>query len=129
MAQSWIAKGLVKEAWSRLGVTNGRDSLAQLTGIPGTNLSAMNTGKKRMTVEQGQKIAKATGATLLELGAPVAAVAPEERSLFDLLATAQDEAERGRGALLEALTSIDVRLSRIEKQLGLQGEQDWEAHP
>lgn len=129
MARSWNAKGRVEDAWKRLGVTNGRDSLAQLTGIPATNLSSMNTGNKPMTVEQGQKIVKATGVTLLELGAPLEAVESEDRSLFDLLATARDEAERGRGALLEALTSIDVRLSRIERQLGLQDGRDSEAHP
>lgn len=48
---------------------------------------------------------------------------PEHRArledLHDLLARAQDEADRGRAALLESLASIDARLSRIERSLGL----------
>lgn len=129
MTQSWNAKGLVQQAWQRLGVQNGRDALAQLTGIPGTNLSSMNTGNKPMTVGTAKKIAAATGVTLLELGAPLEAVKGDQRDLFFLLAEARDEAERGRAALLESLGSIDDRLSRIEQQLGLRGGRDSEAHP
>lgn len=39
-----------------------------------------------------------------------------------ILAEARDEAERGRSALLEALASIDVRLSRIEERLDAQDQ-------
>lgn len=42
--------------------------------------------------------------------------------LHALLEGARDEAERGRTALLEALASIDARLSRIEQQLDARDE-------
>lgn len=119
----------MEEAWKRLGVKNGRDSLARLTDIPATNLSSMNTGKKPMTVATAKKIAEATGITLLELGAPLEAVEGDERDLFFLLAEARDEAERGRGALLAALGSIDARLSQIERRLGLPEEPNSAVHP
>lgn len=49
---------------------------------------------------------------------------PERRlalsDLHALLGEVQAEAERGREALLEALASIDARISRIERQLGVQ---------
>lgn len=123
MEQSWNAEGLVEKAWERLGVTNGRDSLAQLTGIPATNLSSINTGNRRLTVKMARKISAATGASLLELGAPLRAVEEEDQNLYDLLAAARDEARRGREALLVSLGAIDVRLSRIEARLGLQDDE------
>lgn len=47
--------------------------------------------------------------------------------LRDLLAEVQDEAERGRGALIASLSALDVRLSRIEAALGVRDGQDSEA--
>lgn len=129
MGRSWNAKGLVKPAWERLGLRNGRDSLAQLTGIPGTNLSSMNTGKKPMTMESAAKIADATGVSVLELGAPLSEVDAAGQSVLDRLEGLVVEAERGRAAVAASLASIDVRLSRIERRLELPEESDSAAHP
>lgn len=58
---------------------------------------------------------------------------PERRreiaDLHDLLAEARDEAERGRAALVAALSSLDARLSRIETQLGIRDGRDSEVRP
>jgi len=47
--------------------------------------------------------------------------------LRDLLGEVQDEAERGRAALISSLSAMDVRLSRIEAALGIRDGQDSEA--
>ena len=124
MARSWNAEGLIKLAWDRLGVSNGRDTLAERTGIPATNLSSINSGNKLLTLNYAERICVATGVTLAELGAPLEALSEEERSLYDLLQSALEQAERGRAAVYVSLGSIDVRLSRIEDALGLQDGQD-----
>ena len=116
-ATSWYATGLVELAWKRLGVTNGRDELARLTGISPSNLSSYNRGKRPMTPEKASKIAVATGASLAELGQPPS---PQElQRQIDRLAALEEGAERSREAGIEALASIDARLSRIEAALGL----------
>lgn len=80
LASSWKAKGLLQPIWSRLDVpTYKREKLSELTGIPVSNLSSMNTGRMPMTLEMAQRIVRAVpGVTLADLGAPEAVVAQHE---------------------------------------------------
>jgi hypothetical protein len=58
-----------------------RGELARLTGIPATNLSAINQGNKPLTPESAQKIMDAVpGVTLLDLGASDEIVADDPLS-------------------------------------------------
>lgn len=72
LSDSWLATGLVRPVWAQLDVEKDhRGELARLTGIQATVLSAINTGKRPMTLETAQRIADAVpGVTLIDLGAP-----------------------------------------------------------
>lgn len=67
MAASWSAKGLLKPLWGRVG---GRDGLAALTGIPGPDLSGINTGRLNLGQERAERIAQVLSVSLTDLGAP-----------------------------------------------------------
>jgi len=74
LATSWKAIGRIRPIWSRLDAPKERrELLARLTRIPAPDLSAMNTGKRPMTMAKAERIMAAVpGVTLLDLGAPVA---------------------------------------------------------
>lgn len=74
MRETWSAAGLIESLWQRLPRSDGkpgkgrRDDLAAATGIAGSDLSAFNTGGRRINIKNAQKIADACGVTLTELG-------------------------------------------------------------
>lgn len=111
---SWDATGLLEPVWKTLGVSDGRDELARLTGIPATSLSSVNTGKRPLTLDAARRISEATGVALSELGAEA------EESPIARLESLVAETEAGRQAVIASLASIDVRLSRIEERLGIE---------
>lgn len=101
LASSWKAKGLVRAAWLRLDVPkNHREKLAELTGIPASNLSGMNTGRLVMTLESAQRIAAAVpGLSVLELGAPLEHADPAGLTLLGRLEEVAEMVANGFGAL------------------------------
>lgn len=72
MSATWSAKELLKPLWGRVG---GRDALARMTGIPAPNLSGYNTGRLRMGLDAGRRLALALDVTIYDLGAPTDAEA------------------------------------------------------
>lgn len=118
MRESWYATGLVEPLWQRLGVDDGRDELARRTGIPGTNLSSMNTGKRRMTMNMARRIvAQVPGSTVLELGAPIRDADPAGQSfLAHLEALAEKVAHllNRDVAVTAELADVRTRLAKLE---------------
>lgn len=114
LATSWSAKGLVRAAWLRLAVEKGhREELARLTGIPATNLSAMNTGKRPMTGEMAARIVAAVpGITQADLGAPEEADAAPSPAQPDR----QEELERSVLALTRQVGRLARRVAALERQ-------------
>lgn len=99
MQRSWKAEGLVEKVWDRLGVSNGRDELARLTRIHGTNLSSINSGKKLMSISYAERIAREVpGVTIYDLGAPVDVYAPSEQP----------------PTVLERIADLEARVTRLE---------------
>jgi hypothetical protein len=72
MSATWSAKGLLKPLWGRVG---GRDALARRSGVPAPNLSGYNTGRLRMGLDAGRRIASVLDVTIYDLGAPTDAEA------------------------------------------------------
>lgn len=94
----------MKPIWKQLPVEKGhREELAALTGIAANDLSALNTGKRAMTIHMARRIANAVeGVSVLDLGAREE-VAPEEATLIaDRLQALEDTAARA-----EDLARID----------------------
>lgn len=123
---TWPARGLLTRIYERVG---GRDALATISGIGGTSLSSINGGDRPLSLDAARKIMAAVpGTTLLELGAPLGLV-EDDRNVYDRLEELVTQAEAGRAAVIENLASIDARLSRIERSLGLPDEAGSAAHP
>ena len=102
----------MRPIWLQLDVPTGkREELARLTGIPPTNLSAMNTGKLPMTMEMAGRIVRAVpGVSLLDLGAPEAAAPEEATFLRGRLA----EVSSSLAEVLDEQKSLDARLAVLE---------------
>lgn len=81
MARSWTATGRLTPLYERVG---GRDRLAELTGISGTTLSAYNSGDRPLGILNAQRIARAAGVTIEELGQPLSIEQRLERIEADI---------------------------------------------
>jgi len=80
----WNAKGLLEPLWGKVG---GRDELAKLTGIQRGTLSGYNTGRLKLGLKNGPRIAEALKVTLYDLGAPEEADnSPQAQTIRDQLA-------------------------------------------
>lgn len=112
LATSWKATGLVQPVWNRLDVPKDkRGELARLTGIPATNLSAMNTGNMPMTMEMAERIAAAIeGLSVLELGAPLELADQRGQTLLDRLQEVEDLVAEGFARLAEGIARVERRL-------------------
>jgi hypothetical protein len=97
----------------RLDGAAKRGQLALLTGIPESNLSAMNTGKRPMTMESARRIVAAVpGLSVLDLGAREEGAAPDARPALSRLAALED-------ALTVFSEEATARLAVLEEALGL----------
>lgn len=70
MQEGWSAKGRLEPLWLRLDPPKG-DTLAELTGINVKTLYGYNSGSLKLGERNAVKIARATGATLYDLGKPM----------------------------------------------------------
>lgn len=69
MQEGWSAKELLKPLWQNY--PGGRDKLATDVGLKsGNTLSSINSGKRNLGLDLGQRLAAKLGVSLLELGAP-----------------------------------------------------------
>lgn len=87
-------EGLLGDLWQKVG---GRDQLAAITGIRGSELSRYNSGKQRLGIRNAQRIADALDVTLAELGRPENGTAGR-----------QEELEELRAVLAETLRRVDA---------------------
>lgn len=96
LATSWKATGLIRPIWLRMPAkTYKREALAAATGIPASNLSAMNRGRLPVTPESAAKIMAAVpGVTLLDLGAPEVSDDAQSLLALDRLAKLEVALER-----------------------------------
>lgn len=67
MKEGWNAEGLLKPLWIKYG---GRDKLAEDAKVSRSTLASANSGKRNLGPDAGERIAKALGVSVLELGAP-----------------------------------------------------------
>jgi transcriptional regulator with XRE-family HTH domain len=91
MEKGWDATGCLARYWKRVG---GRDGLADVTGIQPSTISGYNTGRLRLGITNGERIAQALGVTIFELGAPTA-----------------EEAAAGAVTLLERVEALEAELA------------------
>lgn len=126
LATSWKAKGLVKPIWHRLPVQKGkREELARLTGLQASDLSALNTGNRAMTLDVAQRIADAVeGVTIYDLGAPATAEGDEGPLLLQRLARLEASSEN----LTTSLELLTTKMDALLVALGVR-EDDADASP
>lgn len=124
--EGWKATGLLAPLWRKY--PGGRDALALAVGTKPPTLSAINTGRRNLGWNLGQRLANELGVSVLELGAP-SEHEPEPRDMFALLERLAVESERGLAAIAEALVSIDVRLSQIEERLPIRAKKGSNVTP
>lgn len=105
----------------------GRDELAEKARVPPTNLSSINSGKRKMGEEVARRIlavaeVKRAGLTIFDLGARAEeAEAADEMSVIDHLGSLQGEVER----LAKALTLLaNAQQPALRRQLLLLLEGD-----
>lgn len=95
--------------------------LEEATGIGHSTMSRYWSGRGGLGLTNGRRIADVLEVELSELGLSEDGL--HEEALLRRLESLAVEAERGRSAVIAALVSIDERLSRIERSLGLQAPQ------
>ena len=110
----------MQRAWERLEAPATRDHLAVLTGISGSNLSGMNTGRLVTTLETAAKVcAVVPGLSPVDLGAHEAAVAEAAPTalarLEELAAKLADLTER-HNALERRTNRLYTRVRVLEDQ-------------
>lgn len=105
-------KALMKERdWSQL-------ELARRSGVAYTTISRHVNNKTGVNESNQERYAEAFGIHITELLGDAQSDDQRLRTIQLVLEGIQAEAERGRAALLQALESLDTRLSAIEAELG-----------
>src|SRR4051812_43030046 len=69
MKEGWKAKGLLKPLWTTLDPPIARQ-LAELSGVNEKTLYGVNTGRRTLGYDAAEKIPRALGISLYDLGAP-----------------------------------------------------------
>lgn len=110
-AKGWSAEGLLLPLWNEY--PGGRDALAAKVGSTGGNLSSINSGKRPLGGELGNKLALELGVSLVELGAPGEGEGARGRSIAQRLAEAE-EALNHLGPLADRLAE---QVAALEKRL------------
>lgn len=102
----WDAKGLLRPLWQ--SYPGKRDGLAAAIGSTGSTLSAVNTGRQRLGLDLGQRIAEALEITIFDLGAPTnAQVAARSAAVLDRLDALEARLPPLEAALQDALRALD----------------------
>lgn len=116
MNKGWHATGLLRPLWNAYGEGGDiakRDKLAAATGTTGSNLSAINSGKRRLGYKLGGRLADELGVTIFDLGAPREVDEQRGASLHDRIEVLEalyieDQRARAFGAA--------IRTARIAKE-------------
>jgi transcriptional regulator with XRE-family HTH domain len=114
--KGWKATGLLQPRWK--GYEGGREGLAAAVGTSPTSLSNVNSGKRNLGHDLGQRLAAALKISVLELGAPAAAAAPEDQPFLDRLAEAEALLNRLSPEIENLAGEIDalaLRVATLEK--------------
>lgn len=127
MKESWDAKGLLEPLWKELDPPTA-DTLAALAGVHVKTLYSANSGKNRLGIAAGRKIAEATGRTIYDIGAPAPVDDVFATSLLGRI-VAELEANPPAGTARRLLELADALRAVADRLEALADGQDAEELP
>lgn len=125
--RSWSAEGILQPLWHAYG--EGKARREQLADAVGTNpeaLSAINSGSRNLGLDLAQRIAKVTGVSLLDLGAPDEADEVEAATIhqrLSVLVSRVEQLEADQRDVVDQLRDLGTQLrEHLDDPPGVQGE-------
>src|ERR1044072_3375769 len=112
---SWDATGLLEAVYK---IAGSRDKLAAETGIPAPNLSAINNGRRPLTVDYAERImAVYPEGTLQSLGGEAATVVQRRRSVLDRLEALEATVAVEGEAVAKSLQALAKEVRALRREL------------